>query len=101
MIESFTSVVYKLPKGGLSEPFVTPSGVHLATVTAVKPGRMGPTAVRSRLERMLAAELVRGLVVEGRRTAGVTFAPGVPHFDPATLGAPNDQRPIVVLDKAE
>jgi parvulin-like peptidyl-prolyl isomerase len=101
MIESFTSVVYKLPKGGLSEPFVTPSGVHIATVTAVEPGRVGPSAVRGRLERMLAAELVRGLVVEGRRTAGVTFARGVPHFDPTTLGEPNDRRPVTILEAPE
>lgn len=101
MIESFTSVVYKLPKGGLSEPFVTPYGVHIATVTAVEPGRVGPSAVRARLERMLAAELVRGLVVEGRRTAGVTFAEGVPHFDPTTLGEPNDRRPVTILDARE
>jgi parvulin-like peptidyl-prolyl isomerase len=101
MVESFSSVVYKLAKGGLSEPFATPTGVHVATVTAVEPGRTGPTAVRNRLERLLAAELVRGLVVEGRRTAGVTFAAGVPHLDPATLGDPNDRRPVVCRDKAQ
>ncbi len=101
MVESFASVVYKLPKGGLSEPFATPSGVHIAIVTAVEPGRTSPAAVRSQLERLLAAELVRELVVEGRRTAGVTFAPGVPHLDPATLGEPNDRRPVVILEQAE
>jgi parvulin-like peptidyl-prolyl isomerase len=101
LIESFTSVVYKLPKGGVSEPFVTPSGVHLATVTAVETGRVGPTAVRSRLERILASELVRGLVVEGRRRAGVTFSAGVPHLEPATLGEPNERREVVVLESAD
>ena len=101
MVESFASVAYKLPKGGLSDPFVTPFGVHIATVTAVEPGRMEPTEIRGRLERMLAAELVRGLVVEGRRTAGVTFAPGVPHLDPATLGEPNDQRAVVMLESSK
>jgi len=100
-IEPFTSVAYQLPKGGVSEPFVTPYGVHIVTVTAVEPGRTGPTAVRSRLERMLASELVRGLVVEGRRLGGLTFAPGTPHLDPATLGESNDRRPVVVLDAVE
>ncbi len=96
MIDAFAAEVFTLAKGGVSEPFLTLYGVHIATVTAVEPGRAGPTAVRSRLEKMLAAEIVRGLVAQGRRRTPVTFSPGVPHFDPDTLGQPAARRPVVV-----
>lgn len=95
MVEPFSSAVFALAKGTVSEPFVTPFGVHLATVTAVEPGRFGLDAVRPRLEKVLADRLVRGLVIEGRGRMPVDFAPGVPHFDPATLGDPPGRRPVV------
>lgn len=101
MVEPFSSVAFKLPKGGVSEPFITPFGIHIVTVTAVEPGRLGALAVQGRLERMLAAELVRGLVVEGRRRVGVTFLPGTPHLDPSTLGESNERRPVVIGQQPE
>jgi parvulin-like peptidyl-prolyl isomerase len=96
MVEGFSSQAYRLAQGGVSQPFVTPFGVHLVTVTAVEPGRIGLDAVRTRLEKLLAAQIVRGLVVAGRRRAAVAFAPGVAHFDPATVGAPAEERAVMV-----
>ncbi len=96
LLDAFASEVYALAKGGVSEPFVTPFGVHLATVTAIEPGRIGIDAVRSRIEKMLAGQLVRELVLQGRARNPVEFAPGVPHFDPATLGASPARRPVVI-----
>lgn len=96
MIEGFASQAYRIAKGGVSQPFVTPFGVHLLTVTAVEPGRVGLDAVRTRLEKLLAAQVVRGLVAGGRRRTVVQVAPGVPHFDPATAGLPADERAVVV-----
>jgi len=101
MLDAFASEVYKLAKGGLSEPFATPFGVHLATVTAIEPGRIGIDAVRSRIEKMLASQLVRGLVLQGRARNPVEFAPGVPHFDPATVAAPPATRPVVIGEPGE
>lgn len=95
MVAGFASQAYGLSKGGVSAPFVTPSGVHILTVTDVEPGRQGIEAVRPRLERLLAAEVVRGLVAQGRRQTAVTFADGVAHFDPADAGRPVDERPVV------
>jgi parvulin-like peptidyl-prolyl isomerase len=96
MLETFSSEVYPLAKGGISEPFLTIFGVHIATVTAVQPGRVGLSTVRSRVEKLLAAELVRALVAEGREKTPISVTPGVPHFDPSTLGQPAASRPVVV-----
>jgi parvulin-like peptidyl-prolyl isomerase len=95
LIDAFASQAFVLAKGGVSAPFVTPVGVHLLTVTGVEPGRIGIAAVRPRLEKLMAAQLVRGLVAQGRRQTAVTFAAGVVHLDPASAGQPVDERPVV------
>lgn len=95
MVEGFASQAYGLAKGGVSPPFATPFGIHILTVTDVEPGRLGVDTVRPRLEKLLAAEVVRGLVAQGRRQTAVTVAEGVAHFDPATAGRPADERPVV------
>ncbi|MFM8413501.1 MAG: peptidylprolyl isomerase [Planctomycetota bacterium] len=95
MADAFAAQAYRVAKGSVSEPFVTPYGVHLLTVTDVEAGRIGFDAVRSKLEKLLATELVRGLVVAGRQRTPVSFSAGVPHLDPATLGRPADDRPVI------
>ena len=95
LVDAFAGQAYGLAKGGVSAPFVTPFGVHILTVTGVEPGRVGVEAVRPRLEKLMATQIVRGLVAEGRRQTAVTFAAGVAHLDPATAGRPVDGRPVV------
>jgi parvulin-like peptidyl-prolyl isomerase len=95
LLDTFASKAYGLAKGVVSPPFVTPYGVHIVTVTGVEPGRLEVDAVRPRVEKLLAAEAVRGLVATGRRQTAVTFTAGVAHFDPATVGRPVDERPVV------
>ena len=101
MAEGFSRRAYGLSKGSVSPPFSSPQGVHIVTVTAVETGRIGIDAVRPRLEKLLAQDLVRGLVVAGRSRSPVSFAAGVPHFDPATADQPLDQRPLIVGAGAE
>ena len=48
------------------------------------------------VEKILAQNLVRGLVVAGRKRSPVSFAAGVPHFDPATADQPLDERRVLV-----
>jgi len=96
MADGFSSRAYGLAKGGVSPPFASPQGVHIVTVTAVQQGRIGIDAVRPRVEKILAQNLVRGLVVAGRKRAPVSFAAGVPHFDPATADQPVDGRRVIV-----
>lgn len=100
MVDGFSAQAFRLAKGGVSEPFVTPFGVHLLTVTGVDGGRVGIDAVRTRLEKLLAAQLVRQLVAAGRQRTPVEFADGVPHFDPATAGRPVEERPVVGMTAA-
>ncbi len=101
LLEAFAAEVYATPKGSITEPFLTIYGVHIATVTAVEPGRMGLGAVRERVEKVLASEIVRGLVAEGRKRMPVWIAPGMPHLDPATLGQPTPVRPVVISKPVE
>jgi parvulin-like peptidyl-prolyl isomerase len=96
MADGFASRAYGLAKGGVSPPFASPQGVHIVTVTAVQPGRIGIDAVRPRVEKILAQNLVRGLVVAGRKRSPVSFAAGVPHFDPAAADQPVDERRVIV-----
>ena len=96
MADGFSSRAFALAKGGVSPPFASPQGVHIVTVTAVQPGRIGIDAVRPRVEKILAQNLVRGLVVAGRQRSPVSFAAGVPHFDPATSDQPLDERRVIV-----
>lgn len=95
MAEAFSSQAFRLARGGVSEPFVTAFGVHVVTVTEVEPGRVGIDALRPRLEKLLATQLVQGLVAAGRERTPVEFAANAPHFDPATLGRPPDERPVI------
>jgi parvulin-like peptidyl-prolyl isomerase len=96
MVEAFTKPVFALAKGDVSKPLVTPFGVHLAKVTGVEPGRIGLDAVRTRLEQMMAAKLIRDLVTKARAATPVRYAPGVAHFDPATPLEGTAPRRIVV-----
>ncbi|MBM4021250.1 MAG: hypothetical protein FJ284_03245 [Planctomycetes bacterium] len=95
MIDAFASQAYRLSKGTVSEPFVTPFGVHLITITAVEQGRIGIDAIRPRLEKLLAVQVVRSLVAAARQRIDVSFRPGVPHFDPATIGRSPEERAVV------
>lgn len=101
MIEGFAAQAFRLARGGVSEPFVTPFGVHILTVTDLEEGRVGLDAVRPRVERLLATQLVRGLVTAGRQRTPVTFAEGVPHFDPQTAGRPVEERVVVGMAAAD
>lgn len=101
MVEAFSSQAFRIAKGAVSEPFVTPFGVHLLTVTEVEAGRIGLDAVRPKLEKLMATELVRALVAGGRRRTPVSFAAGVPHLDPATVGQPPDDRKVIETGSPE
>lgn len=96
MIEAFTKPVFALAKGDVSKPIVTPFGVHLVKIVDVEPGRIGLDAVRPRLEKMMAAKLVRDLLAKAKATTQVTYTPGVAHFDPATPADGTEPRRILV-----
>jgi peptidyl-prolyl cis-trans isomerase C len=96
--EKFSQVAFKLAKGEISKPFVTPFGVHLVTVTDVEPGTVTVEAVRPQLEKLVAQQAIREIVASGREDTRVTFAAGVPRFDPATPVGEDGPRRIVLSD---
>ncbi len=100
MVDAFTAGVFNLAKGEVSKPFITPFGVHVAKVTDVEAGRVGLDVVRSKIEKELASQAVRSLVNEARQAIPVKYAPGMPHFDPATPAGAGTRRVIVVGEPA-
>ena len=99
--EAFNRQVYRLAKGDVSRPFITPYGVHLAQVTDVEPGTLGLAAIRPALEQILAAEAIRETVARLRAETAIEYAPGVPHFDPATPADSDQPRRILVNAAAD
>ena len=82
--EEFAKQAFALAKGDISQPFVTPFGVHILQVTDVQPGDQTFVSLRPQIEQAMAQQIVRDTVAEARRGTPVEYAPGVAHFDPAT-----------------
>lgn len=84
MVEEFNSAAFKLNKGEISPPTVTPFGVHLITVTDE---HLGTTTWNDAINPLTAAarqDLFRRTAAELRKTANVEYTNLVPHYDPAT-----------------
>lgn len=84
MVEEFSAAAFKLKKGEISPPVVTPFGVHLITVVDERPGTKPWTDVRDQLYGGAQNELFRDLAAELRKTAKIEYSSVMPHFDPAT-----------------
>lgn len=84
MVEEFNAAAFKMQKGEISPPTVTPFGVHLITVTDERPGTNAWTDVINPLTAAARQDLFRRTAAELRKTAKVEYTNLVPHFDPAT-----------------
>lgn len=82
--EEFARQAFNLAKGEISQPFTTPSGVHVLQVTDLQPGRLKLARLRPQLEQLLFSELLHDMIAEGRRTTAIEYAAGVAYFDPET-----------------
>lgn len=94
--EAFSTEAFRLAEGGVSEPFATPFGVHLATVTAVEPGRGSFAAARTEVQKQLASELLREMLAEKRQAVAIVYAPGIPHFAEPVGTAAVGPRAVVI-----
>lgn len=94
--EEFARQAFALAKGELSKPFVTPAGVHLLLVTDVQPGRRTLVTLRPQIEQMLARRFIRETIASARQATPIEYAPGVPHFDPATPADDAAPRRVIV-----
>jgi parvulin-like peptidyl-prolyl isomerase len=95
-VEEFNRVAFTLAKGDISKPFATPFGVHVVAVTEIDPGQLGLDAVRSQVETLLAAEVLRERLGRARASTPIEYAPGVAHFDPATPADAGQMRRVMV-----
>jgi parvulin-like peptidyl-prolyl isomerase len=99
--EAFASQAFRLSEGDVSEPFATPFGVHLVTVTAVEPGRGSFGGARAEVQKQLASEMLREMLTEKRRAATIEYAPGIPHFAEPVGAASGGLRAVVVEPPAD
>lgn len=81
MVEEFASRVFSLKKREISKPFVTPFGVHLATVTEIRPGTVSDTQIRPHVERLAGRKLLGEILERERKETKIFYGPGVPHFE--------------------
>ena len=84
MLEPFSAAAFHLKKGQISEPVVTPYGVHLIKVTEVKPGRKLMSEVKEQLKAPVAQAVFMKLADAEREKAKIEFTGNCPHFKPGT-----------------
>lgn len=101
MVDDFARTAFTLAKGDISKPVVTPFGVHLIMVTEVVPGEVRAEQLRPQLEKLVAQEFLREMLVRARAETDIVYAPGVAHFDPATPVGASEPRRIIVSGAPE
>ncbi|MGC3969337.1 MAG: peptidylprolyl isomerase [Pirellulales bacterium] len=78
MVEEFSSAAFRLKKGELSQPVVTPFGVHLITVTDEQPGLVKWQDVRDQLIAAAQLPLFRQLAAQLRPRAKIEYTGALP-----------------------
>ena len=72
MPEALTKVAFGLKAAEISEPFETPFGVHILTVTEVIPGDLSLEDARGEIFQELSGKLQTGLISQLREKATIT-----------------------------
>jgi parvulin-like peptidyl-prolyl isomerase len=84
MSETFSQAAFALDKGAISQPVVSPFGVHLILCTEIKPGTKTWKEARAELETYAAQDAYLKLVEQIRPSAAIQFTGEMPYFDPVT-----------------
>ena len=87
LAEEFSSQVFKLIKGEVSKPFVTPYGVHLVMVTDVDPGTVEPEAFRNQMAQIAFQKVLQALLLQCRQKTPIELKPGIMAIDHRAPGA--------------
>ena len=84
MSEEFSKAAFELEKGAISKPVPSAFGVHLITMTDVKPGTRQWTEAVSQLKNPASLDLFEKLANEERDKAKIEFSGKIPYFKPGT-----------------
>jgi peptidyl-prolyl cis-trans isomerase C len=84
MVEAFNAAAFKLDKGQISDPVLTTFGLHLITVTDVKPGKKRLDDVREAVMKSFSQWLVNQLIDQQIKDAKIEFNEAFPHYVPGT-----------------
>ena len=87
LTEEFSSQVFKLIKGEVSKPFVTPYGVHLAKVTDVDPGTVEPEAFRQQIGQIAFQKVLQAFLLQCQKKTPIELKPGIMAIDHRAPGA--------------
>jgi parvulin-like peptidyl-prolyl isomerase len=84
MSEEFSKAAFDLKKGEISKPVPSAFGIHLITMTDVKPGTRQWTEAVSQIKSPASADLFEKLSNEDRDKVKIEFSDKVPYFKPGT-----------------
>lgn len=84
MVPAFNDAAFALDKGQISDPIITPFGVHLIQVTEEKTGDKQWTDVQEKLKQIVAQEMVAEIAKQQRETVKIEYMDDFPHFLPGT-----------------
>ena len=86
LAEEFASQVFKLTKGEVSKPFVTPLGVHVVKVTDIDPGTIDAEVFRKPLEQLAFQKVLQQFVAFCQQRTPIELKPGFVAIDPRAPG---------------
>lgn len=84
MPESFSAAAFQLEQGAVSEPLVSPFGVHLIQCLEIQPGRATWEDVREDVEAAMTSHLFDWASSRPDQEAEIRYTGAVPHFRPGT-----------------
>lgn len=84
MVEEFAKAAFSLEKGKVSEPVITPFGIHLIYATDVKLGERAWTDIKGQLAQPLAQEMFEKVASGQREKAKIEFTGAMAHYKPGT-----------------
>ncbi len=84
MVESFSRAAFALEKGAISEPVVSPFGVHLVQCTEIKPGKLRWEEANRAVREVMSAQLLQRIADDLRPQVKIEYTGESPYIDPTS-----------------